>query len=312
MNAAAIKRIEAIFDRYCFGYHLFLKDHNTGEAYESGDRRSYPIGSCFKFAVAHASFAKLEKKEQPPSFKLELEIGSKMAGASILAQLSGQNFELEIQQLVELMISTSDGLATDRLIEWLGLDAVNESLSKFGPSSSLPLNLNDMVQGVWTLSTTRTVKSDEYSADESHKLLDLVVEYGATNAEDLASIAVGCSFPRFSSVELNENFQRAMLVERYIPRCEMFFGPLSAKCISKTGSLLNRYFMNDHGVFFDTETGEPFASFAYCSHGWKLPALTCETVGGLIGLEIATAFELDPQPNSNWSPQTEALFLDGI
>ena len=189
---------------------------------------------------------------------------------------------------------------------------MNESLSKFGPSSSLPLNLNDMVQSVWALPAIKNVKSDEYSPEESHKLLDSVVEFGATNAEDLASIAVSCSLPRFSCSGLNDNFLRAMLVERCIPRCEMFFGPLGRKCISQTGSLLNRYFMNDHGVFIDAETEKPIASFAYCSHGWKLPALTCETVGGLIGLEIAKAFELDPQPNSNWSPHTEALFLDGI
>ena len=312
MNTSAIKRIEAIFDRYCFGYHLFLKDYVSSEAYESGDRRSYPIGSCFKFAVAHASFSKLEKSGQSSSLKLELEIGNPLHGGSILSRLSGQNVELEIQQLVELMMSISDGLATDRLIEWVGIDKVNKSLSTFGPSSSLPLNLNDMVQNVWKLPAIENIKTNEYSADESRILLDSVVDFGATSAKDLASIAAGCSLPRFGCDDLNKNFLRAMLVERYIPRCLMFFGPLSAKCIPKTGSLLNCHFMNDCGVFVNDDRNRPIASFAYCSHGWKLPSPICETIGGLIGLEIAKAFELDPQPNSNWSPQTETLFLNGI
>ena len=75
--------------------------------------------------------------------------------------------------------------------------------------------------------------------------------------------------------------------------------------------------MNDHAGFFWIRTGK---LRQICIVLRLLESHLCEVaiaylmkrMGGLIGLEIAKAFHLNPKPNSNWSPQTEALFLSGI
>ena len=79
---------------------------------------------------------------------------------------------------------------------------------------------------------------------------------------------------------------------------------------AKTGSIGRNYFTADCAVILNRD--EPMAAFAYCSEGWRLPAFMAETVCGLVGLEIARAVGLDPDPNWDWTPEGATLLLGDL
>lgn len=309
MNHSALTRIKTIFERYCFGHHFYLEDFRTGEQYEAGESRRYPIGSCFKLAVLVALFEKIDRESTDIRHRFEVKQNANYRGASILAPLSGPT-KMSWLDLAQLMMSISDGLATDLIIEWVGLTEVNNVLWRYAPNSGLPLNLDDMVKRVEAVPGFQLVKHRRWTKPEAVAFLTEIAEFGFTNAVDLATLAKSTCLLHFNSASLAD-FELTLRVKRYVPRTEMFYGP-DVQCITKTGSLIKRYFMNDCGVFFDVARQKPIACFGYCSHGWRLPSLTCDAVGGLIGLEIAKAIGLDPIPNADWSVETEQLFLTGI
>ncbi len=310
MNLNALRRIEAIFNTYCFGHHFHLNDLRTGETFECGESRRYPIGSCFKLAVLGALFEELEESPSDLHRRFDVFQNSDYRGASILAPLSGPT-HMSWLDLAQLMISISDGWATDLIIDRVGLKKVNEVLLRSAPESQLPLNLNDMVSRVEEIPEISRTKQRDWTPNQASAFLCEISELGFTNAQDLATLAKSAYPPRFSSTELNIAYEETIRIKRYVPRTEMFYDA-GICCLSKTGSLIKRYFMNDCGVFVDPRTSSPIACFGYCSHGWRLPVLTCDCIGGLIGLDIARALGLNPVQNADWSVEFEKMFLAGI
>lgn len=309
MHQESLDRIVAIFDRYCIGQHFYLKDLRTGETFEAGVKRRYPICSCFKLAVLVALFEKSQKESADLRDCIEVTEHAGYNNASILAALSGP-VTVSWLDLAQLMISASDGWATDLIIRWVGLASVNDVLHRHANESNLPLNLHDMLAQGLAIPTLQQAKQAIGTEQDASDFLDEVAKHGFTNGKDLALLANSTFAAEFSD-DLSTDFERIIGAKRYAPRTEMFFNP-DIQCLTKTGSLVRRYFMNECGIFRNNTTGKPIACFGYCSHGWLLPAMTCETIGGLIGLEIASALELDPVPNWDWSEATASMFLGGL
>lgn len=307
MDKKSIQRIEATFAEYCYGFDLYLHDHRSGETYRGGDDSRYPITSCYKLAVLIALFRKLEQSPSLVTEKLAVGGDTDFHGASLLAGLIG-SVEMTVIQLAQVMLAVSDGLATDVLVGWIGRSEVKKVLAELCPDSSLPISLSSMVAGIQSLTYAKSVKTDSYSSGQATQILADASAFGFTNARDLATLASAVYPPKKIGEGRRAAYLQTLATKRIFLRCEMFFGE-TVKCYAKSGSMLMRYFMNDCGVIVDTQSESRIASFAYCSHGWRLPAFTCESIGGMIGLEVARAFGLDPVPNMDWSSVGEKFLM---
>jgi hypothetical protein len=98
---------------------------------------------------------------------------------------------------------------------------------------------------------------------------------------------------------------------RACPRSENFL-PNEMVSFNKGGSLGMRYFTTDCGVVSDRCIPQPLYTFGFCSQGWRLPAFVVETICGLIGLEMAAALGIAPQPNWDFTPEGAKLLLGDL
>lgn len=304
-------RIAAIFDRFTTGWHFYLRDLRTGEDVEQGDLKAWPIGSCFKLAVLVAYFEALTDGTLPEG---SLDSESLIApdrfriGGGVI-NLLDSTVRLTDRHLVHWMLAASDGTATDILIAKLGLARINATLQRFAPASSLHADLGDMVAGFRNIPEALTCKTREWTEAEAAEFCADVAALGATNASDLAALALGACELTLPA-PLAHEYERCLNTSRVYPRVATFVQP-GLRYLTKSGSLGRCYFLAEGGVVRD-EQGQPLASFGYCSEGWRLPAFMVETVGGLIGIEIAKALDLPFTLNADWTPEGAALLLGDL
>jgi len=305
-------RIAAIFDRFTTGWHFYLRDLRTGEAVEQGVRKAWPIGSCFKLAVLVAYFEALTDGSLPEG---SLDSESLIApdrfriGGGVI-NLLDSTIRLTDRHLLHWMLAASDGTATDILIAKLGLARVNATLQRFAPASSLHVDLGDMVAGFRDIPEAPTCKTREWSEAEAAEFCADVAALGATNASELAALALGACGLTLPAPLAGE-YERCLNVGRSWPRTEFFIQP-SIRVFSKSGSLGLRYFTQDCGVLFDSASSTPLAIFGYCSEGWRLPGSMVDLVLGHLGIEIAKALGLSFTLNADWTPEGAALLLGDL
>lgn len=207
--------------------------------------------------------------------------------------------------MVHLMLAASDGTCTDWLIARLGLPAVNGVLKSHAPQSDLPQDLGDMVAAFRQIPGALDCKTRSFSESELLAFVGAVCALGATNAEDLAALVLAAwhnPVPEF----LHHDYQRCLALDRMPPRSKMFVEP-GLRLFTKTGSIGRTFFMNDCGVVIDSKTNMEIAHFGYCSAGWRMPSAMAETMGGLIGIEIARALGLNLTLNSDYTSEGAGL-----
>lgn len=302
MNADVITHL---FTRHTGLWHFWLRDQRSGEVLELGTRRAYPIGSCFKLAVLIAYFQALKDRAEldtpvvipPERFRI---------GGGVVNFLDSA-VTLTWRQMVHFMLAASDGTCTDWLIARLGLPAVNRVLQSHAPQSDLPQDLGDMVAAFRLIPGALDCKLRTFSDDELLTFVDSVCTLGATNAEDLAALALAAWRNPVSKI-LQADYQRCLAVRRTLTRSKMFVEP-ALRYFTKTGSIGNTFFMNEGGLVIDPKSSTEIAQFGYCSAGWRLPSAMVETAGGLIGIEIARALGLNPTLNADYTPEGAALLM---
>jgi len=300
-------RIQAIFERYTSGYHFFLRDLRSGEAVELGTRRAWPIGSCFKLAVLVAYFeAVADGSLSPDNLDQETLIPPEKfrIGGGVINLLDSA-IRLTDRHMLHLMIATSDGTSTDMLVGKIGLARVDATLRRFAPDSHLACNLGDMVAAFRTIPESVDCKTRRWGAGEADKFIDNVASLGATNAVDLANLALGA----FEHEE--QGCRVSMQRPRSPQRTEMFIQP-ALNVSTKSGSLGLRYFTQDCGVISLQGDNQPLATFGYCSCGMRLPAMVSDVAMGMVGVEIAKALGLTEIVNSDWTPEGAALLLGDL
>lgn len=288
--------IERHFRRHAIGYHFWARDLRTDQQIEFGERRPYPIASCFKLAVLDAYF---DTNLSVAALDDIVEIApSEFSPGGGILNLFDSTFHFTVLQLLQLMLVTSDGSATDVLISRLGLDSVNHSLRRSAPDSSVNLNLGDMVRRFQSLPNSSRCKQG-LDRREAEELLDTTAaELGSTNGADLAHLALNV-MRKEVAVPLRAAFLRCLRVAPFRPRSSLFL--CTPKQFGKTGSLGSGYFVNDCGALTD-ENDFPVVHFGYTSYGWRLPVPVVDVVGGLIGIEVARAFGLPITTTAGFQP----------
>lgn len=297
-----LEKIQSIFEKYTTSYHFYLRDLRTGEEYELGEKKRYPICSCFKLAVLMAYFDTIK---DPKELETEVVISpNKFSAGGGFLNFFTTDVKLTNLQIVQLMISFSDGTATDNLVEKIGgIAKVNQYLSIYTNSSRITSNLNKMVTTFnANLSTLLTSGMKKHEANEvTFKMFVENSDY--TNGKDLATLANGTYI--FSKSHLmRDQILNIFEHKRFFTRTSTFLQP-EMKFIGKSGSLGFGHYMNDCGVIM--LHGQPVGFYGYASAGWRHTKDLEETILGIIGLKIANHFDSEMKGNLLYSDITEEL-----
>lgn len=296
-----VQVIDQIMNKFTTSYHFFFKNLITGEEFETGTKKKYPICSCFKLAVLVAYF---ERIKQQSDFEEELlvDLNNTSVGGGVLNYLSG-NVKLSYFHLAQLMIAFSDGTATDILYDSLTQETVNKVLKSLTVESDISSNLNSMVSNYSNKFQTLT-ESGVNKFDANQIIYNEVTQLqDFTNGRDLASLVYG-TYSAGIKHQFREQFEKIFFNKRLVPRSAMFL-PSSIKFIGKTGSLGYGHFMNDCAVIFVHD--KLVGYFGYTSMGWTHTKDLSEVVLGFVGLEIAKFLDLSIQGNQNFSDQTKKI-----
>src|SRR6056297_2276688 len=110
---------------------IVLRDLADGECYSLGKSEVFPIASIIKLTILWELFARIDRGEIQVSEKRQLLDSVKVGGFGILKNLD-EGLDLTIHDLATLMITLSDNVATNMLIDELGMDSINKKVRELG------------------------------------------------------------------------------------------------------------------------------------------------------------------------------------
>ena len=126
----------------CMG--IYLNDLR-GHVLKLHECEEFETASCCKMFVLSALFDKVEKDEASLSELLPFEERFAINGSGVLSSLE-LGTELSVLNLATLMIIMSDNIATNILIDYVGLDYINDFIHGIGLRGSMLHNPIDFVK----------------------------------------------------------------------------------------------------------------------------------------------------------------------
>lgn len=113
---------------------LYIKNLKTGDEYNINGDEPFPTASTIKTATMAAAFAALDSDKSP--FKdyydsRPYDDKTSASGSGIIKNFKNGT-KVELKELVHLMITVSDNVATNMLSEWVTLDYINKWLAENG------------------------------------------------------------------------------------------------------------------------------------------------------------------------------------
>ena len=127
---------------------LFVKDLSSGTCLKRNHRQRFPTASIFKVPVIVELGRQVEDGRLSLDRHYRLLEGISRHGTGSLANMPGQP-ELSLRQYCRLMIAESDNMATDLILEIIGLESVNPTMDRLGLSDTRV----NMTMGRWHYST---------------------------------------------------------------------------------------------------------------------------------------------------------------
>jgi hypothetical protein len=289
----ALKNIQRILTKHSTSYHLYIRDLRTGQEFEIGDKKAYPICSCFKLAVLMAFFDSLESEAQLDA-EIVIDPSKFSPGGGVLNYFTTP-VKFTYFQLAQMMMGFSDGTATDILIERVGVKNVDAILQKSSPHSRITRNLKDMVGDFRSRFNIAELKNGPIVKDFHFD--------DVTNARDLAELSLAASnyVPRTVPVE---RYRECLEAKRLLLRTALFFDA-TVKSNGKTGSLGYTFFANDCGTVSFRE--KPAFIFGISSYGFRHDKDVVELIFGLIGIQMLALLGISVPSNDRMSLDTRCL-----
>ncbi len=113
---------------------IYCKHLGNGETFQINADEPFPTASTIKLAVMVTAFDLLAKGTGPYNSyydKIPYDAAKSFGGSGFIQNYKDKT-QLELKELMHLMITVSDNIATNMLCEWIGLDVVNGWLSRNG------------------------------------------------------------------------------------------------------------------------------------------------------------------------------------
>ena len=107
----------------------------NGERWQHHGDRKFMAASTAKIPIMIEIFRQIERGERALDDRYETEEADRSPGSGVLTHMR-EGVHLSLYDLLYLMISISDNMATNILIDMAGMDAINATMQELGMSSS--------------------------------------------------------------------------------------------------------------------------------------------------------------------------------
>ena len=109
---------------------LYIENLTTREIIEFNSKERFHAASTIKVPILLEGLRQVENETKSLGDKIYLKEEDKVGGCGVLSLLHS-NIEMTFEDLLNLMICVSDNTATNMLIDFIGIDNVNNMLEEF-------------------------------------------------------------------------------------------------------------------------------------------------------------------------------------
>ncbi len=233
-----VERLNALCDDQPFETTWFLKDLATGETADRDGDRVVPSASTRKIAILVAALAAVNegrlRLDQPVTIEAKYQDNT-----SGTFQHLSSGFTITFQDALVMMIIVSDNTCTAKVVDLVGLDAINalsRAVGMVGTTHRHNMPPKDLPYDHPVELTNAT------TANDVGLILDLILQ-GTTDAAVAAKLG---STPELCTLAL-----QILLWQKLNNRLPLLL-PSEARVAHKTGTGARNY--NDAGIIFQGET----------------------------------------------------------
>lgn len=123
--------LEQLLSRAPGHYAVYAKNLNTGHIVSLEEHAIFPSASLIKVPILVELYRRVEEEHLSLDHLVTMQEEDQVGGSGVLMDLTpGTAYAL--RDLATLMITVSDNTATNLLIDFLGVDAVNTNLQRLG------------------------------------------------------------------------------------------------------------------------------------------------------------------------------------
>lgn len=129
-------KIEDLINKLDGEAAVIVKNLKTGEIYKYNENKVLPSASMIKVAILLELIDRSHENKINPDDTVEFEKEDIVQGYGIIKNLSS-NINLTYLDCALLMITLSDNVATNKLIQTLGMDSINAKIKKIGMNNTV-------------------------------------------------------------------------------------------------------------------------------------------------------------------------------
>jgi beta-lactamase class A len=111
-------------------------DISSGRRFGVNDAMVFPQGSAIKIPILIELFHRADRGDLKLGERLTVRAADQVGGSGVLQYFSGGGSEMSLHDLAVPMIVLSDNTATNMLIDRLGMDRINATMSELGAAST--------------------------------------------------------------------------------------------------------------------------------------------------------------------------------
>ena len=138
------KRVEAELKSFSGQMSVYANDFR-GNVIEINADEKFETASCIKLFILADLFNQIHKGQKSLDDILEYEESNYINGSGILKNLD-MGIKMTVKNFATLMIIVSDNIATNMMIDYLGVDNINNSIKEFGLKDTVLHNKIDFVK----------------------------------------------------------------------------------------------------------------------------------------------------------------------
>ena len=111
---------------------ISIIDIDSGQTFGTNDRLAFPLGSAIKVAILVGLYVRQEQGEIDLTRSVKIRAADRVGGSGFLTHFGDSTSSLSLHDLAILMITVSDNMATNILIDEVGMGNVTEVMSVLG------------------------------------------------------------------------------------------------------------------------------------------------------------------------------------
>ena len=131
-DARLAARIKPLVSRHKGQVSVLVKHLGSGRSFAWKPDRPMPTASLIKLAVMVEVYRQVEKGRVDLDDRLKLDEDDKVPGSGLLRKYFTAGSRLTLRDAVRLMIAVSDNTATNLVLDHIGLESTNRTMSRLG------------------------------------------------------------------------------------------------------------------------------------------------------------------------------------